>query len=53
MDGYGFERPEDFDFKSYEDFMASYLSVLARRAQRWKTTVGDKTTSHLAKTNKS
>ncbi|XP_071085226.1 growth hormone-regulated TBC protein 1-like [Haliotis cracherodii] len=45
VDGYGFERPEDFDFKSYEEFMASYLSVLARRAQRWKNTVGDQTTA--------
>jgi len=35
VDPYGFARPEDFDFKSYEKFMTSYLSVLARRSSRW------------------
>ncbi|XP_019646559.1 PREDICTED: growth hormone-regulated TBC protein 1-A-like [Branchiostoma belcheri] len=35
VDTYGFTRPEDFDYETYEEFMAGYLSVLARRASRW------------------
>ena len=35
VDEYGFHRPDDFDYKSYEDFMSNYLRVLARRASRW------------------
>ncbi|KAK6195609.1 hypothetical protein SNE40_001000 [Patella caerulea] len=40
VDGYGFKRTEDFDYKDYEEFMSQYLSVLARRASRWKDIVG-------------
>lgn len=36
IDPYGFERPDDFDYSTYEDFMAKYLSVLARRAKKWE-----------------
>jgi len=36
VDQYGFERPEDFDYESYETFMAAYLRVLARRAKKWE-----------------
>ncbi|XP_067143127.1 growth hormone-regulated TBC protein 1-A-like [Centruroides vittatus] len=36
IDPYGFERPDDFDHSTYEDFMASYLSILARRAKKWE-----------------
>ena len=39
MDGYGFERSEDFDEKAYEEFMSTYLMVLARRAARWRPVV--------------
>ena len=42
VDPYGFERSDDFDFESYEQFMSSYLSILARRAARWKDTYDDK-----------
>ncbi|XP_004577661.2 growth hormone-regulated TBC protein 1 isoform X1 [Ochotona princeps] len=35
VDAYGFERPEDFDYAAYEQFSASYLVVLARRAAKW------------------
>ncbi|XP_005107894.1 growth hormone-regulated TBC protein 1 [Aplysia californica] len=41
VDPYGFERPEEFDFKTYEQFMSTYLSVLARRASRWKASYGE------------
>ena len=37
MDAYGFERPADFDYKSYDEFMSHYVHVLARRAGRWAT----------------
>jgi len=37
VDVYGFERPADFDFKSYDEFMSHYVHVLARRAGRWAT----------------
>lgn len=39
VDGYGFERPDEFDEKSYEEFMSTYLMVLARRAARWRPLV--------------
>ncbi|GFO49902.1 growth hormone-regulated tbc protein 1 [Plakobranchus ocellatus] len=42
VDPYGFERSDDFDFETYEQFMSSYLSILARRAARWKDTYEDK-----------
>ncbi|GFS23338.1 growth hormone-regulated TBC protein 1 [Elysia marginata] len=42
VDPYGFERSNDFDFETYEQFMSSYLSILARRAARWKDTYEDK-----------
>lgn len=41
MDEYGFERPRDFNYESYEEFMSQYLKVLARRAQKWSDIVGD------------
>ena len=33
----GFERPDNFDYENYEDFMAHYLSVLAKRSQKWES----------------
>ena len=41
VDAYGFERPGNFDYDSYERFMETYLSVLQRRAGRWKRILGD------------
>lgn len=35
IDPYGFERPEDFDYEFYEEFMSQYMTVLTRRAVRW------------------
>ncbi|KAL9963401.1 hypothetical protein ACROYT_G026911 [Oculina patagonica] len=35
VDEYGFHRPDDFDYSSYQEFMSSYLRILARRASRW------------------
>lgn len=43
IDGYGFQRPEGFDYATYEEFMAGYISVLARRASKWNRLIGDKT----------
>ena len=37
VDPYGFERPDNFDYENYEDFMAHYLSVLAKRSQKWES----------------
>ncbi|XP_044729147.1 growth hormone-regulated TBC protein 1-like [Chrysoperla carnea] len=34
-DEYGFERPEDFDYATLEEFMSIYLPILARRAKKW------------------
>ena len=38
-DEYGFLRPEDFDYAEYEQFMSSYLGVLAARRQKWDAMV--------------
>ena len=38
-DEYGFLRPEDFDYAEYEEFMSSYLGVLAARRQKWDNMV--------------
>ena len=35
VDGYGFDRSKDPQAAAYDEFMADYLSVLARRASRW------------------
>ncbi|XP_045139748.1 growth hormone-regulated TBC protein 1 [Echinops telfairi] len=35
IDPYGFERPEDFDYASYEEFFSTYLVILTRRAIKW------------------
>lgn len=36
IDEYGFERQENFDYKSYETFISRYIGVLAKRAKRWQ-----------------
>ncbi|XP_008547349.1 growth hormone-regulated TBC protein 1-A [Microplitis mediator] len=41
VDEYGFERPQDFDYGTYEEFMSEYLKVLAKRAKKWADIVGD------------
>ncbi|XP_030636595.1 growth hormone-regulated TBC protein 1-A [Chanos chanos] len=35
VDPYGFERSDDFDYESYEEFMSEYLAVLTRRSIKW------------------
>uniref|UniRef100_A0A452GLM0 Growth hormone-regulated TBC protein 1 n=1 Tax=Gopherus agassizii TaxID=38772 RepID=A0A452GLM0_9SAUR len=35
VDPYGFERPKDFDYVSYEEFFSRYLVILTRRAIKW------------------
>ncbi|XP_053563738.1 growth hormone-regulated TBC protein 1 isoform X2 [Bombina bombina] len=35
IDAYGFERPEGFDYASYEEFFSRYLMVLTSRAMKW------------------
>uniref|UniRef100_A0A8C2UUJ8 Growth hormone-regulated TBC protein 1 n=1 Tax=Chinchilla lanigera TaxID=34839 RepID=A0A8C2UUJ8_CHILA len=35
VDPYGFERPEDFDYAAYDEFLTAYLAVLTRRALKW------------------
>ncbi|XP_044140707.1 growth hormone-regulated TBC protein 1 [Bufo gargarizans] len=35
VDAYGFERPDGFDYVSYEDFYSRYMTVLTRRAIKW------------------
>lgn len=50
IDQYGFERTEDFDFKSYEAFMTEYLAVLARRMAKWDKLIQGK--SQIARSRK-
>nr|CAD7200506.1 unnamed protein product [Timema douglasi] len=40
VDEYGFERPDDFDYETYEDFMSQYLKVLAKRSRKWSHIIG-------------
>ena len=35
IDEYGFKRPEDFDYRTYDNFMTEYLPVLVRRGTKW------------------
>ena len=35
IDEYGFKRPEDFDYRTYDNFMTEYLPVLVRRGAKW------------------
>ncbi|XP_071527959.1 growth hormone-regulated TBC protein 1-A-like [Panulirus ornatus] len=44
IDEYGFERPPDFDYQTYEEFMSRYLTVLTRRARKWAHLLGAKET---------
>ncbi|XP_046616762.1 growth hormone-regulated TBC protein 1-A-like isoform X1 [Neodiprion virginianus] len=41
VDEYGFERPQNFDYQTYEEFMSEYLKVLAKRAKRWADIIGE------------
>ncbi|XP_066599682.1 growth hormone-regulated TBC protein 1 isoform X4 [Prorops nasuta] len=40
VDEYGFERPQKFNYETYEEFMSEYLKVLAKRAKKWAEIVG-------------
>jgi len=40
-DEYGFVRPENFDYKMHEEFMNSYLGVLAKRRKKWDALLKD------------
>ena len=42
MDEYCFERPEDFDYTAYEQFMSRYMAILTRRSIRWSTIINQK-----------
>ncbi|XP_062866667.1 growth hormone-regulated TBC protein 1-A [Trichomycterus rosablanca] len=35
LDPYGFERSNDFDYESYEEFMSEYMAVLTKRSIKW------------------
>lgn len=41
MDEYGFERPHDFNYETYEEFMSEYLKVLAKMAKKWGKVIGE------------
>lgn len=36
VDEYGFERANNFDYKTHENFMSQYIRTLAKRAKRWQ-----------------
>lgn len=36
IDEYGFKRSENFDYKSYELFMSTYLKTLSKRRMKWE-----------------
>ncbi|GAB6019875.1 hypothetical protein CHUAL_001412 [Chamberlinius hualienensis] len=46
LDPYGFERPEDFDYETYNSFISGYLSILARRKSRWNRWKPSKNLKH-------
>jgi hypothetical protein len=37
VDEYGFERPDNFNYESYDAFMSKYMRILTRRSLRWNT----------------
>lgn len=36
VDEYGFQRPENFNYQFYEDFISQYMRILTRRQKRWE-----------------
>ncbi|KAJ8679777.1 hypothetical protein QAD02_015564 [Eretmocerus hayati] len=40
VDEYGFERPKNFNYEIYEEFMSEYLKILAKRAKKWADIIG-------------
>ena len=40
VDGYGFQRGENFNHQQYDEFMSTYLSVMTRRAMKWNRLIG-------------
>lgn len=47
VDEYGFERPANFNYDSYGEFISSYLGILTRRTKRWN----EVTTANLCKSD--
>lgn len=37
VDEYGFKRDENFDYKSYENIMSNYYTVLTNRRMKWQS----------------
>ncbi|XP_044267353.1 growth hormone-regulated TBC protein 1-A [Tribolium madens] len=37
VDEYGFERPDNFNYEAYDEFMSNYMRILTRRSLRWNT----------------
>ncbi|XP_059486893.1 growth hormone-regulated TBC protein 1-A [Neocloeon triangulifer] len=52
IDEYGFERADDFDYETYEDFMSSYLRVLAKRSKKWTELMARKSAVRRSLTTK-
>ncbi|KAI5629554.1 growth hormone-regulated TBC protein 1-A [Silurus asotus] len=50
VDPYGFERPNDFDYESYEELMSEYLAILTKRTIKWSKFL--KGRSHIEKSLK-
>lgn len=46
VDEYGFKRPEDFDYTSYEKIMSVYYTVLANRRRQWERFMAKKPNLH-------
>ena len=42
VDPYGFLRADDFDYKTYDEFMSNYLAVLVRRKGQWAALLDSK-----------
>lgn len=36
VDEYGFKRPDDFDYETYERIMSEYFVVLTKRRRKWE-----------------
>lgn len=49
MDEYGFRRPEDFDYDTYERIMSEYFVVLTNRRRKWDQLMQKKPNLHKNK----
>ncbi|KAL4226749.1 Growth hormone-regulated TBC protein 1 [Mactra antiquata] len=52
VDGYGFQRPSNFNHGEYDAFMAEYLPVMTRRALRWEKVIGNASRINKSRTVK-